>query len=68
MILNKSITPPFTIQDETDGGDDVRMKYRYLDLRRNPVRRNLELRYAVNRAPEFFARKRISGYRNPLLN
>jgi len=49
-ILNKSITPPFTIQDDTDGGDDLRMKYRYLDLRRNAVKRNLELRYAVNRA------------------
>ena len=49
-ILNKSITPPFTIQDETDGGDDIRMKYRYLDLRRNAVKKNLELRYSVNRA------------------
>ncbi|HEY2647708.1 MAG TPA: aspartate--tRNA ligase [Puia sp.] len=49
-ILNKSVTPPFTIQDETDGGDDLRMKYRYLDLRRNPVKKNIELRYAVNRA------------------
>lgn len=49
-ILNKSITPPFTIQDDTDGGDDVRMKYRYLDLRRNAIKKNLELRYAVNRA------------------
>jgi aspartyl-tRNA synthetase len=49
-ILNKSVTPPFTIQDETDGGDDLRMKYRYLDLRRNIIRRNIELRYAVNRA------------------
>src|SRR5258706_10492205 len=49
-ILNKSVTPPFTIQDETDGGDDLRMKYRYLDLRRNAVKKNLELRYAVNRA------------------
>lgn len=49
-ILNKSITPPFTIQDDTDGGDDLRMKYRYLDLRRNAVKRNIELRYAVNRA------------------
>ncbi len=49
-ILNKSATPPFTIQDETDGGDDLRMKYRYLDLRRNPVKKNIELRYAVNRA------------------
>jgi aspartyl-tRNA synthetase len=49
-ILNKSVTPPFTIQDDTDGGDDLRMKFRYLDLRRNAVKRNLELRYAVNRA------------------
>jgi aspartyl-tRNA synthetase len=49
-ILNKSVTPPFTIQDETDGGDDLRMKFRYLDLRRNAVKKNIELRYAVNRA------------------
>ena len=49
-ILNKSAVPPFTIQDDTDGGDDLRMRYRYLDLRRNAIKRNLELRYAVNRA------------------
>lgn len=49
-ILNRSATPPFTIQDDTDGGDDLRMKFRYLDLRRNAVKRNLELRYAVNRS------------------
>ena len=49
-ILNKSAVPPFTIQDDTDGGDDLRMRYRYLDLRRSAVRRNLELRYAVNRS------------------
>ncbi|HEY4935170.1 MAG TPA: aspartate--tRNA ligase [Puia sp.] len=49
-ILNKSATPPFTIQDETDGGEDLRMKFRYLDLRRNVVKKNIELRYAVNRA------------------
>jgi len=49
-ILNKAATPPFTIQDDTDGGDDLRMKYRYLDLRRQAVKKNLELRYAVNRA------------------
>ena len=49
-ILNRSAVPPFTIQDETDGGDDLRMKYRFLDLRRAPVRKNLELRYTVNRA------------------
>ena len=49
-ILNKSITPPFTIQDDTDGGDELRMKYRYLDLRRNTVKKNLALRYAVGRS------------------
>jgi aspartyl-tRNA synthetase len=49
-ILNKSAVPPFTIQDDTDGGDDLRMKYRFLDLRRNAVKKNLELRYSVNRA------------------
>ena len=49
-ILNKSAVPPFTIQDDTDGGDDLRMKYRFLDLRRNAIKKNLELRYAVNRA------------------
>ncbi len=49
-ILNKSITPPFTIKDDTDGGDELRMKYRFLDLRRNAVKKNLELRYAVGRS------------------
>jgi aspartyl-tRNA synthetase len=43
-ILNPSKTPPFTIEDNTDGGDEIRMKYRYLDLRRQPLRKNLELR------------------------
>lgn len=46
-ILNAAITPPFTIEDETDGGDELRMKYRYLDLRRNIVRKNLELRHRL---------------------
>ena len=46
-VLNKSITPPFTIEEETDGGDDLRMKYRYLDLRRPNVRKNLELRHRM---------------------
>lgn len=46
-ILSESLTPPFTIEDNTDGGDDIRMKYRYLDLRRTPVRRNLELRHRL---------------------
>jgi aspartyl-tRNA synthetase len=46
-ILNPSLVPPFTIQDETDGGDDLRMKYRYLDLRRNAVKQNIELRHKM---------------------
>ncbi|HZJ79019.1 MAG TPA: aspartate--tRNA ligase, partial [Dysgonamonadaceae bacterium] len=46
-VLNKSKTPPFTIEDDTDGGDDLRMKYRYLDLRRKAVRKNLELRHKM---------------------
>jgi len=47
QTLNPSQTPPFTIEDESDGGDDIRMKYRYLDLRRSPVRSNLELRHRM---------------------
>ena len=46
-VLNTSLTPPFTIEDNTDGGDDIRMKYRYLDLRRTAVRKNLELRHKM---------------------
>ena len=46
-VLSTSVTPPFTIEDNTDGGDELRMKYRYLDLRRNPVRKNLELRHRM---------------------
>ncbi|MDR1544739.1 MAG: aspartate--tRNA ligase [Prevotellaceae bacterium] len=46
-VLNEAQTPPFTIEDETDGGDDIRMQYRYLDLRRNCVRKNLELRHKM---------------------
>ena len=48
-ILNPAKLPPFLIEDDTDGGDDLRMKYRYLDLRRNPVRANLQLRHQVAR-------------------
>jgi aspartyl-tRNA synthetase len=47
QVLNAAKTPPFTIEDETDGGDELRMKYRYLDIRRNPVRKNLELRHRM---------------------
>ncbi|RPD47177.1 aspartate--tRNA ligase [Hymenobacter sediminis] len=49
-VLNPAKLPPFLIEDETDGGDDLRMKYRYLDLRRNPVRQNLMLRHRVAQA------------------
>lgn len=49
-ILNKSATPPFTIETETDGGEELLMKYRYLDLRRQPLQKNMELRYRVNRS------------------
>lgn len=47
QVLNVSATPPFTIEEDTDGGDELRMKYRYLDLRRDSVRKNLELRHRV---------------------
>ena len=47
-VLNPSITPPFTIEDDTDGGEELRMQYRYLDLRRNPVKDNLLFRHQVN--------------------
>ena len=48
LILNSAKLPPFTIEDETDGGDELRMKYRYLDIRRNPVRENLIFRHKVS--------------------
>lgn len=49
-VLNKSAVPPFTIEEDTDGGEELRMRYRYLDLRRPSLQRNLELRYRVNRS------------------
>ena len=49
-ILNEASVPPFTIETNTDGGEELRMKYRYLDLRRQPLRENMELRYKVNRS------------------
>lgn len=49
-ILNTSLLPPFTIEDQTDGGDELRMKYRYLDIRRNPVKNNLIFRHKVAQA------------------
>ncbi len=56
-VLNSSKTPPFTIEDQSDGGEELRMKYRYLDLRRNPVRRNLELRHRLSLATHNFLDK-----------
>ena len=53
-VLNPAKLPPFLIEDETDGGDELRMKYRYLDLRRNPVRKNLELRHKVAQQTRIF--------------
>jgi aspartyl-tRNA synthetase len=53
-VLNESITPPFTIEENTDGGDDIRMKYRYLDLRRASVRANLQLRHKVSQQTRTF--------------
>ncbi len=53
-ILNESKTPPFTIEDNTDGGDDLRMKYRYLDLRRNPVRESLQLRHKMGQQTRIY--------------
>ncbi len=53
-ILNPSKTPPFTIEDDTDGGDDLRMKYRYLDLRRNPVRESLQLRHKMGQQTRLY--------------
>lgn len=50
QILNESLTPPFTIENDTDGGEDLRMKYRYLDIRRKPVRQNLVFRHKVTMA------------------
>jgi aspartyl-tRNA synthetase len=49
-VLNEALVPPFTIEDETDGGEDIRMKYRYLDIRRNPVKNNLLFRHKVTMA------------------
>ncbi|GHC42831.1 aspartate--tRNA ligase [Ulvibacter litoralis] len=67
-ILNESLTPPFTIEDETDGGEDLRMKYRYLDIRRNPVRENLIFRHKVTMAVRnFLSEKNFVEVETPYL-
>ena len=57
QILNKALLPPFTIEDETDGGEELRMKYRYLDIRRNPVKENLIFRHKVTQQVRFYLSK-----------
>ena len=53
-ILNESLIPPFTIEDETDGGEELRMKYRYLDIRRNPVKNSLIFRHKVAQEVRYY--------------
>jgi aspartyl-tRNA synthetase len=67
-VINAALTPPFTIEDQTDGGDDLRMKYRYLDLRREVVRKNLELRHQVSTATrEYFNQLNFIEVETPVL-
>ena len=67
-ILNKAKTPPFLIEDETDGGEDLRMKYRYLDLRRNIVRKNFELRHRMmQETRRFLDAKKFMEVETPVL-
>ncbi len=67
-VLNESKTPPFTIEDDTDGGDELRMKYRYLDIRRKPVRENLLLRSRVNLAVrQYLANLEFAEVETPFL-
>jgi aspartyl-tRNA synthetase len=67
-VLNEAVLPPFTIEDETDGGDDLRMKYRYLDLRRKIVRQNLELRHRMaQEVRKYFDSKGFLEVETPVL-
>lgn len=67
-VLNASIVPPFTIQDDTDGGDELRMKYRYLDLRRNAVKQNIELRHKMaQEVRRYFDEKGFLEIETPVL-
>ena len=67
-VLNASVVPPFTIQDDTDGGDELRMKYRYLDLRRPSVRQNLELRHKMaQEVRRYFDEKGFLEVETPVL-
>ncbi|HNO72069.1 MAG TPA: aspartate--tRNA ligase, partial [Bacteroidia bacterium] len=67
-VLNESKTPPFTIEDETDGGDELRMKYRYLDLRRGPIQTNILMRHKVGQAVrEYFNSNGFADVETPFL-
>ena len=67
-VLNASVIPPFTIQDDTDGGDELRMKYRYLDLRRNAVKQNIELRHKMaQEVRKYFDEKGFLEIETPVL-
>lgn len=67
-ILNRSKVPPFTIEDETDGGEDLRMKYRYLDLRRTPVRKNMQLRHRMMQETRaYLDEKKFTEVETPVL-
>lgn len=67
-VLNASVIPPFTIQDDTDGGDELRMKYRYLDLRRNAVKQNIELRHKMaQEVRRYFDEKGFLEIETPVL-
>lgn len=68
LVINKSEVPPFTIEDESDGGEELRMKYRYLDLRRNPLRKALELRHRMaQEIRRFFDDKQFIEVETPVL-
>ncbi|MBN2275465.1 MAG: aspartate--tRNA ligase [Bacteroidales bacterium] len=68
VVLNESLTPPFTIETETDGGDELRMKYRYLDLRREPLRNNLWLRHRMAfEARHYFNARQFIEIETPVL-
>lgn len=68
VILNKAKTPPFTIEDNTDGGEELRMKYRYLDIRRDPVRKNLEIRHNLAiETRKFLSEKNFLEVETPIL-
>ena len=67
-VLNAAVTPPFTIEDDTDGGDDLRMKYRYLDLRREPLQKNLMMRHEIAKAArEYFYANGFTEIETPMM-